>query len=52
MNVVKCVCILQYEIAKAELDLYMSSEQKERTKLEHIRNIYMTASKTMEGRKE
>jgi hypothetical protein len=30
----------------------MSSEQKERMKLEQIKNNYMTASKTVEGRKE
>jgi hypothetical protein len=51
MNVV-CVLILQYDIAKAELDLYMSTEQKERTKLEQIRSNYETSSKTVEGRKE
>jgi hypothetical protein len=43
---------LQYDIAKAELDLYMSSEQKERSKLEQMRNKFMTASETVEGRKE
>jgi hypothetical protein len=47
-----CVCILQYDIAKAELDLYMSSEQKEHAKLEQIRSNYETASNTVEGRKE
>ncbi|PNF36219.1 hypothetical protein B7P43_G09723 [Cryptotermes secundus] len=41
-----------YDIAKAELDLYVSSEQKERSKLEEIKNNYMTASKTVEGRKD
>ncbi|XP_021916758.1 structural maintenance of chromosomes protein 4 isoform X2 [Zootermopsis nevadensis] len=40
-----------YDVAKAELDLYMSTEQKERTKLEQIRSNYETASKTVKGRK-
>jgi hypothetical protein len=43
---------LQYDIAKAELDLYVSTEQKEHTKLEQIRCNYEDASKTVEGRKE
>jgi hypothetical protein len=47
-----CVYIFQYGIAKSELDLYLSSEQKELTKLEQIKSNYETASKTVEGRKE
>lgn len=47
-----CVYIFQYDIAKAELDLYLSSEQKELTKLEQIKSNYESASKTVEGRKE
>jgi len=46
------VHVFQFEIAKAELDLYLSSEQKELTKLEQIKNNYETASRTVEGRKE
>lgn len=40
------------DIAKAELDLYLSSEQKELSKLEQIKSNYKTASKTVEGRKD
>jgi hypothetical protein len=50
--VVICVHIFQCDIAKAELDLYLSSEQKELSKLEQIKSNYKTASKTVEGRKE
>jgi len=46
------VHVFQFEIAKAELDLYLSSEQKELKKLEQIKCNYETASRTVEGRKE
>jgi hypothetical protein len=52
VDVVICVRTFQYDIAKAELDLYLSSEQKELTKLEQIKSNYETASRTVEGRKE
>ncbi|XP_069672465.1 structural maintenance of chromosomes protein 4 [Periplaneta americana] len=41
-----------YDIAKAELEIYVSSEQKERTKLEQIKKNYDTASSTVAGRKD
>jgi hypothetical protein len=52
VDVTVCVHVFQHEIAKAELDLYLSGEQKELTKLEQIKSNYETASKTVEGRKE
>jgi hypothetical protein len=52
VDVIVGVHIFQHEIAKAELDLYLSSEQKELKKLEQIRSNYETASRTVEGRKE
>jgi len=52
VDVIVGVHVFQFEIAKAELDLYLSSEQKELTKLEQIKSNYETASRTVEGRKE
>jgi hypothetical protein len=52
IDVIVGVHVFQLEIAKAELDLYLSSEQKELTKLEQIKSNYETASRTVEGRKE
>jgi hypothetical protein len=52
VDVIVCIHVFQLEIAKAELDLYLSGEQKELTKLEQIKSNYETASKTVEGRKE
>ena len=52
VDVIVCVHVFQHDIAKAELDLYLSSEQKELQKLEQIKSNYETASKTVEGRKE
>jgi hypothetical protein len=52
LDVIVGVHVFQLEIAKAQLDLYLSSEQKELTKLEQIKSNYETASRTVEGRKE
>jgi hypothetical protein len=51
-DVIVGVHVFQLEIAKAQLDLYLSTEQKELTKLEQIKSNYDTASRTVEGRKE
>jgi len=52
VDVIVDVHVFQLEIAKAQLDLYLSTEQKELTKLEQIKSNYDTASRTVEGRKE
>jgi len=52
VGVIVGVHVFQFEIANAELDLYLSSEQKEITKLEQIKSNFETASRTVEGRKE
>jgi hypothetical protein len=52
VDVIVCVHVFQLEIAKAQLDLYLSREQKELTKLEQIKSNYETASRTVKGRKE
>jgi hypothetical protein len=51
VDVIVGVHVFQLEIAKAQLDLYLSSEQKELTILEQIKSNYEMASRTVEGRK-
>ena len=41
----------QYDIAKEELDIYVSKEQNERTRLENIRKNHELAKNTVDGRK-